>query len=261
MANRSYNTLTIKQLFIGCGHFCPFPDCSAPIVDFGGDEPVILGDIAHIEASSNDGPRANPKLTQRERDAYGNLLILCPTHHTLVDKAPERFPSATLRSWKSAAEERTRKQLMSGVVSVTFTEISQICNAFADGDISAPSTPMIAVDPSMKMEWNGLTGAVRPFFTTGLALSPMIADFIARQAQLTPSFPGRLRGGFVNEYERLEAEGGDPDSIYLGLVSFGSAAVTRPTDDLHRRQILETAAVGVLAHLFQICEIFEAPPQ
>lgn len=257
---RTYNELTIKQLFISCGHYCPYPECAAELVELSGDEPIILGEIAHIEASSDVGPRGNPNLTARDRDRYANLLILCPTHHTLVDKAPDRFPSAVLRGWKSAAEERTRQQLAAGILSVTFAEISLICNAFADGALQLPSSPMVAVDPSRKMAWNGLTDGVRPFFTAGLALAPMIADYIGRQVQLAPSFARRLRAGFLTEYDRLVAAGEEPDSVYLGLISFGSAAVTSPQDDHHRRRILETAANAVLAHLFEICDVFEAPP-
>ena len=36
-------------------------------------------------AESDDGPRANAAMSQKDRDSYPNLILLCPTHHTLID--------------------------------------------------------------------------------------------------------------------------------------------------------------------------------
>lgn len=64
---RNYSQLTLKQLFLTSGHYCAFPGCASAIVEFTDVGPVILGEIAHIEGSSDDGPRPNPSLTPVER--------------------------------------------------------------------------------------------------------------------------------------------------------------------------------------------------
>jgi hypothetical protein len=58
--------------------------------DVGGertyDAPVVVGHEAHIVAEEDDGPRGDASMPVGERNAYANLLLLCPTHHALVDK-------------------------------------------------------------------------------------------------------------------------------------------------------------------------------
>ena len=56
------------------------------IVDATDHDPIVLiGDIAHIEASSNKGPRANRKLSAKNRDSYDNLILLCKNCHFRFD--------------------------------------------------------------------------------------------------------------------------------------------------------------------------------
>jgi hypothetical protein len=48
--------------------------------------PVVIGEEAHIVAEEDDGPRGDPTMPVSDRNAYANLMLLCPTHHTLIDK-------------------------------------------------------------------------------------------------------------------------------------------------------------------------------
>jgi hypothetical protein len=41
-------------------------------------------------------------------DEYPNLILLCPTHHRLVDKAPADFPPKLLYQWKDQHEAFVR---------------------------------------------------------------------------------------------------------------------------------------------------------
>jgi hypothetical protein len=46
-------------------------------------------------------------------DSYENLILLCPTHHTLVDKAPQSYPADLMLSWKRNHETRVASALSS----------------------------------------------------------------------------------------------------------------------------------------------------
>ncbi|MCR5976692.1 hypothetical protein GDN83_02795 [Gordonia jinghuaiqii] len=256
---RNYTSLTLKQLFLTSGHYCAFPDCAVAIVEFTNDGPVVLGEIAHIEGSSDDGPRPNPTLAPSDRDRYPNLVVLCAHHHTLVDKIDSEYPVETLRDWKRAAEKATADKLSAGATSVSFAELQIVCNAFADGDLDLPSTPMIAVEPQAKMDANALTGAIRPTMNVGLAQAPQAAEYIRRQAQLSPRFPERLRAGFVSEYDRLSCEGVEGDSLFLALIDFGANSAASPQTDNSRYFVIRAAAAAVLCHLFEVCDVFDAP--
>ncbi|WP_143548458.1 MULTISPECIES: hypothetical protein [unclassified Rhodococcus (in: high G+C Gram-positive bacteria)] len=134
-----------------------------------------------------------------------------------------------------------------------------MCNAFADGDVNLPSTPMVAVPPQAKMDANALTDAIRPTMNVGLAQAPQVADYIRRQAQLSSKFPERLRAGFVSEYNRLLTGGIIGDAAFLSLIDFGANSAASPQTDVARLFVIRAAAAAVLCHLFEVCDVFEAP--
>lgn len=257
--SRNYKQLTLKQLFLTSGHYCAFPGCSAAIVEFTGDGPVILGFIAHIEGSSDEGPRPNPNLTSAERDSYENLLILCGHHHTMVDKIDAEFPVEKLREWKRVTQQATAERLSIGATSISFVELQIVCNAFADGNAGLASTPMIAVPPQDKMDANSLTESIRPTMSIGLSQAAQVADYIRRQAQISPTFPERLRAGFVDEYDRLKESGLTGDSLFLALIDFGANSASTQQTEIARLFTIRAAAAAILCHLFEVCDVFEAP--
>ena len=74
-------------------------------------EPTIIGEMAHVIAKSTKGPRGGDTVGS---DSYANLILLCPTHHTLVDKAPEgTFSEQMLLQWKADHESRVEASLKS----------------------------------------------------------------------------------------------------------------------------------------------------
>lgn len=104
--SRSYDQPTIKKLFALSGNRCAFPDCPNPVIQPGkeGADAIVLGAISHISAASDRGPRANSKLTVKQRNSVENLIILCPTHHAIVDGQHEAYPESVLRQWKYTRE-------------------------------------------------------------------------------------------------------------------------------------------------------------
>ncbi|TPW22690.1 HNH endonuclease [Marinobacter nauticus] len=51
----------------------------------------LVGEVCHIFAQGEKGPRANPNMPQHELDSPKNLLLLCRKHHKYVDDHPELF--------------------------------------------------------------------------------------------------------------------------------------------------------------------------
>jgi len=47
---------------------------------------AVIGEEAHIRSSKSKGPRYESDYPVEKLDTYANLLLLCPTHHTLIDK-------------------------------------------------------------------------------------------------------------------------------------------------------------------------------
>ena len=88
------------------GGRCSICKCDlAPIREQTGD--LTLGEMAHIIARSPDGPRGTAG-NRADADSYQNLILLCPTHHRLVDKAPDDYSVDELRERKRVHEQAVR---------------------------------------------------------------------------------------------------------------------------------------------------------
>ncbi len=64
-----------------------------------------IGVQAHIVAESLEGPRGKSILSMEDRNSYHNLILLCPTHHTIVDTDVEGYPVEKLYIIKSRHED------------------------------------------------------------------------------------------------------------------------------------------------------------
>jgi hypothetical protein len=89
----------IKKLWGRAAARCAYPGCNTDCTPFlSSKDPTVLGEMAHIIARSPRGPRGQP---DGGPDTYENLILLCPTHHRAVDKAPNgTFPVVMLQQWK-----------------------------------------------------------------------------------------------------------------------------------------------------------------
>lgn len=99
---------TKLRLFADSAGRCQKPDCLTALF-FSGTVNFHIAEMAHICAASDSGPRSNPELTEEERGAHENLILLCPTCHTKIDKAPANYPDEMILEWKAAHNERIAK--------------------------------------------------------------------------------------------------------------------------------------------------------
>jgi hypothetical protein len=90
-----------RDLYLRSGNRCAFPGCSQPLMTQGG---ILVGEIAHIEAALASGPRFRASMTNEERRAFGNLLLMCGTHHTVIDKDLDTWTVEHLIELKKAHE-------------------------------------------------------------------------------------------------------------------------------------------------------------
>ncbi|MEM1332860.1 MAG: HNH endonuclease [Actinomycetota bacterium] len=107
-------TTELKKLTMRSGGRCAFPDCRTELtVKDSSREIVVLGNVAHIVAQQDGGPRSDPAMDPSERDLYGNLVLLCTHHHQLIDSpsGPESWTVSKLRALKEAHESWVRDRL------------------------------------------------------------------------------------------------------------------------------------------------------
>ena len=91
---------TKLRLFSDAAGYCNRPECRRRLFSEEGQADYHIGEMAHILAARDGGPRAESELKRPERSSYSNLILLCPNCHSEVDKCPEQFPDSLLHKWK-----------------------------------------------------------------------------------------------------------------------------------------------------------------
>lgn len=90
------------------GGYCQRPECHAHLFPDDVERDITVAEIAHVIAATDSGPRADKDLPNPDRAAFENLILLCPTCHTIIDKAPDEFSVDQIRTWKQNHEERLK---------------------------------------------------------------------------------------------------------------------------------------------------------
>lgn len=100
------STKTAKMLWGKAAARCSMSECRKLLVldETETDDPALIGDMAHMVAESEDGPRGKSPLTLEERDRYANLLLLCKNHHREIDEQPGKWTVECLQQVKAEHE-------------------------------------------------------------------------------------------------------------------------------------------------------------
>nr|WP_309575261.1 HNH endonuclease [Moraxella osloensis] len=79
---------SMKILWASAAGRCSFEGCNIELVQ----QPEcnidrhLIGEMAHIKGDKAGSLRYDPTQDDKERHGYENLILLCPTHHTMIDK-------------------------------------------------------------------------------------------------------------------------------------------------------------------------------
>ena len=101
---------TRLRLWVKSAGRCEFSGCNEPVwrnnltLNNGN-----FGEVAHIIAASEDGPRGNKESADLQIE-YSNIMLLCKRCHTEIDTNSEKYPAELLREWKWKHEDRIEIQ-------------------------------------------------------------------------------------------------------------------------------------------------------
>lgn len=102
----SISTKVQRKLWASSGGYCGNPGCHCELLPFFESGKITnIEEMAHIIGQKEDGPRGDDELPLNERDEFENIILLCPTCHTMVDKNPELFSKETIIQWKKNHQE------------------------------------------------------------------------------------------------------------------------------------------------------------
>lgn len=104
---------TRKWLWGRSGNQCAYCGCALIMEGTLGADASVVGDECHIIPRSGEGPRADSSFPSEKLDDYSNLILLCKTHHKMVDDRSGEFPVDVLKKLKKRHEEKISKLLTS----------------------------------------------------------------------------------------------------------------------------------------------------
>jgi hypothetical protein len=105
-----------RRLWASSAGVCQNPGCRKDLFKSFADGAITsIDELAHVIARMVNGPRGNGRPPSTERDEFENIIVLCPSCHTLVDKAPHQFPPAMLLKWKESHVEAVKRVLLTPV--------------------------------------------------------------------------------------------------------------------------------------------------
>jgi tetratricopeptide (TPR) repeat protein len=106
---------------------CYHPNCLKKMV--GEDGKTITGEIAHIESANEGGARFNSNMSNEDRRAFDNLILLCPEHHKIIDNKEneKQYPTKLLKNWKKRHEEISLKAFIKSKVPLTVLPFNTLC--------------------------------------------------------------------------------------------------------------------------------------
>jgi len=123
----------IKRLFARSGNRCAFPKCAAPLAF----DKTLTGEVCHIKGARPGSARYDPQQTDVERHGYSNLILMCPTHHTVIDDDEEAYTVERLHKIKAEQEARAAPISEAEASLVAQTFVQSVSNVGQSGGLSA----------------------------------------------------------------------------------------------------------------------------
>ena len=198
---------TRKKLWTRAHNECAFPTCTESLTQqlpgvAGSMEThiAVIGDEAHIRAQSLGGPRYDP--TYSDVDGYENLMLLCPSHHRLIDAddgsgfSVEALLQMKRRHETAQSKRDARRDALNAYMGDRYVAENSV--QFHQVDLRGPSVDSMFVDVPVGCRRDGSPTAelfedistTAPGDTQSLESATGLAVVGATQALLDPRWKG-----------------------------------------------------------------------
>ena len=241
------------------GDKCALPDCVKQLSQESKDgSPYNIGVVAHIAGEGVGGKRGQPSarydpdMSDEERNSFNNLIYLCRNCHEKIDSIPEGekdYPIERLQDIKMKHEKMVHKAVTEAFTEVGFPELEEATQWITQIIPQQSHKDFNVIPPADKLKKNKLEDSSRNIIMMGLSVSKQVRAYIESVTQSDPSFPERLKSGFLEQYHRLKRQGHSGDELFISMCNFAQKGFTEETK--------RAAGKAVLVYLFETCEVFE----
>lgn len=143
----------IKMLFARSGNRCAFPKCRAPMAV----NETLTGEVCHIRGARPGSARYDPGQTDVERHAFDNLVLMCPTHHTVIDDDEEAYTAERLCKIKAAHEAQSAPIPDAEASAVAEVFVQSVMNIGQSGGLAAHTVNASTITVQSAPSTNHLT--------------------------------------------------------------------------------------------------------
>lgn len=248
----SYPTKVL--LAMRSGNICALDDCQKTLSEDGiSADPAVIGEAAHIYGEHPGtekkiaSARYKEDMTVDQRNSFDNLIYLCPSCHTKIDKQEEDYPAEWLIKKKSEHEYWVANQLDVNMDNITFAELEVAAKAISSGNL-AGSNDRLVIPPDEKITKNRLGDEAKTYISMGLSKSGEVTTFLSQMSQMDDDYGNRLVNGFKEKYEELIKDMYG-DELFFAMLKFSQSG----KGDFK----YQSAVLALMSHLFHICEVFE----
>ena len=153
MSNRNISQGTNNVLWGISGPKCA--KCKTDIIlEREGQDPRPIGERAHIAGLNPSSARYDSGMTNEERNSIENLILLCPTCHTIIDSDVKEYTVSKLKEIKMDHEDWVDEQLTSSLPLVTFAELEVVTKYIVSTPIHRSEENLTVVPPGEKIRKN-----------------------------------------------------------------------------------------------------------
>jgi hypothetical protein len=245
---QSFTEPTIKKLWGFSAQRCNMCKIELAQESIRGNTTFLIGEQAHIAGEKPTSARYDKDMTDKQRMAYENLILLCPTDHKKIDKNAVDYPTAVLHDLKEKHEKWVSDNLEADISEVTFEELADVLEHLESTDSSAyVLDDLTLLSVKEKISHNKLSPKVERQIRLGLTQCQQVKDFLNKYPD--PQYARRFKANFIARYNQLLAKGVEPDEIFFEIIEWASGK----RSDIRK----QSAVVAVVTFLFEQCDIFE----
>jgi hypothetical protein len=225
----------VRTLWTRARNQCAFPSCPQTLTEDAVDATTgeafvsVVGEQAHIRSPKRDGPRHDPSYPTQKLDSYENLILLCPTHHKLIDD--EKGASYTVADLQKMRRDHERQQERTEHVDkVVMSYVSERYEfddkvLFEQVDLNGPSVDSMFVDVPFACRSDSIVAD----------LMTRIAADDPGDAEASEDADGQIVTGAAQALLHPDWEG---NALLIGGPGQGKSTVLQYVSQFHRARLL-----------------------